>query len=275
MPEPSHTIERRFVPTASGVRHIAQCGAGLSVLLLHQTPRSWDEYRDVLPLLGAHVRAIAVDTPGFGDSPGLDAAPSIEGWAAAALDLMDSLDLPTACIAGHHTGAVIALEMAARAPGRVAALILSSCPLVDAGRRDHHAGKTPIDTAETADDGGHLTQLWAQRRPFYPQSATGLLDRYVMDAIRAGAMAAEGHRVVNRYRMEDRIGLVQAPTLVIGATADPHAFPSTRRIAAAIPGAHVTEITGGTVPLPDAMPAEFTSAILRFLRGEGLVTDRP
>jgi pimeloyl-ACP methyl ester carboxylesterase len=43
-------------------------GTGEPVLLLHQTPRSWDEYRDVLPLLGANHRAIAMDTLGFGAS---------------------------------------------------------------------------------------------------------------------------------------------------------------------------------------------------------------
>jgi pimeloyl-ACP methyl ester carboxylesterase len=266
-----HQIERSFVRTASGLRHIAQCGAGLPVVLLHQTPRSWDEYRDVLPLLAAHVRAIAMDTPGFGDSPGLDAPPSIEAWAAAVRDLLDALEIPQACIAGHHTGAVIALEAAARTPDRVAALVLSSCPMVDEDRRRHHAGKTPIDTASPEQDGGHLTRLWAQRQPFYPADATGLLDRYIIDALRAGVMAPEGHRVVNGYRMEDRIGLVQAPTLVIGATDDPHAFPATHRIARAIPGARVTLIPGGTVPLPDAMPAEFSAAILQFLRDIGLI----
>ena len=33
-----------------------------AVLLLHQTPRSWAEYRAVLPILGTRYRAIAMDT---------------------------------------------------------------------------------------------------------------------------------------------------------------------------------------------------------------------
>ena len=76
--------------------------------------------------------------------------------------------------------------------------------------------------------------------------------------------------------MEDRIGLVTAPTLVIAATEDPHAFPVTERVAGSIPGATVTEIAGGTVPLPDAMPAEFSRAILAFLAERGLLdAERP
>ena len=263
-------IQRSFVPTRSGSLHVAVCGAGRPVLLLHQTPRSWDEYRDVMPLLGRHVRVLAMDTPGFGDSPPLTAVePSIEAWADAVLAMLDTLDVAQACVVGHHTGAVIGMEVAARAPERVSALVLSSCPMVDRERRMHHSLKAPIDTAVADASGGHLIQLWAQRRPFYPAGDTALLDRYIVDALRSGTMAAEGHRVVNRYRMEDRIGLVRAPTLVIGATADPHAFPATRRIAAAIAGSVVMEIAGGMVPLPDGHPREFSDAILRFLADGG------
>ncbi len=267
-------IRRSFVETRLGTVHVASCGEGLPVLLLHQTPRSWDEYRDVLPLLGKQVRAIAMDTPGFGDSPALpDASPSIEAWAGVAIALLDACGIDRACVVGHHTGAVIGLEMAAQAPSRVAALVLSSCPMVDAARRRNHASKIAIDTAEPDPAGAHLQRLWAQRRPFYPAGATELLDRYIVDAIRCGAMAAEGHRVVNRYKMEDRIGRVRAPTLVIGATDDPHAFPATPLVAAAIGGASVVEIPGGMVPLPDQKPAEFSQAILRFLRQETYAAD--
>lgn len=99
------------------------------MLLLHQTPRSWDEYRDVLPLLGQQFRVLAMDTMGFGDSAPLPAqADSIERWAEAAFDLLDALGISQCAVVGHHTGAVIALEMAASRPPRITALVLSSCP---------------------------------------------------------------------------------------------------------------------------------------------------
>lgn len=72
------TVRRAFAELAHCTIHYASAGAGRAVLLLHQTPRSWEEYRDVLPLLGRRYRAIAMDTIGFGDSSKPEWARSIE-----------------------------------------------------------------------------------------------------------------------------------------------------------------------------------------------------
>jgi pimeloyl-ACP methyl ester carboxylesterase len=258
-------IERRFITTHLGRIHIAMAGAGFPVLLLHQTPRSWDEYRDVLPLLGRDFRAIAMDTLGFGDSDRPAYPPSIELWAQGALALLDALELPRAAIVGHHTGAAIAVEIAARAPARVNALVLSACPFVDAARRIKHESMRVIDDVETRRDGAHLTELWARRQPFYPAGNADLLRRFMIDALRAGEMAAEGHRVVNRYRMEDRLGQIQCPTLVIAPTDDPHAHPAAPKVAGAIGGSVLRELSGGMVPLPDQMPEVFAGLVRDFV----------
>jgi pimeloyl-ACP methyl ester carboxylesterase len=258
-------VERVFVPTRFGRIHAAIAGGGVPVLLLHQTPRSWDEYRDVLPLLGRDFRAIAMDTLGFGDSDRPGEAPSIELWAQAALALLDALGATRAAVVGHHTGAVIAAEIAAAAPDRVSALVLSACPFVDAPRRAKHEGMRVIDEVETRADGSHLAELWARRQPFYPAGDADLLRRFMIDALRAGDMAAEGHRVVNRYRMEDRLGRIRCPTLVIDPTDDPHAHPAAPRVAAAIAGSALREVSGGMVPLPDQLPQAFAGLVRDFV----------
>src|SRR5262245_18461021 len=246
-------IERRFVDTRSGRRHIATAGEGFPLLLLHQTPRSWDEYRDVLPLLGRSYRAVAMDTPGFGDS---DPVPedSIEAWAAAAHDLLDALALDHVAIVGHHTGAAIAIEMAAGGPARVMALVLSASPLVEAARREHHRGRRVIDEVDRHADGRHLLELGRNRSRFYPPGDITLLERFVVDALKAGHRAAAGHHVVDRYVMEARLSLVSCPTLVIAPTGDPHAHPYAHKVAGAIAGAKLVELESGLVPLPDHMP---------------------
>lgn len=261
-------IERRFVATRLGRIHIAMAGSGFPILLLHQTPRSWDEYRDVLPLLGRDFRAIAMDTLGFGDSDSPAGTPSIELWAEGALALLDALEEPRAAIVGHHTGAAIAVEMAASMPARVSALVLSACPFVDAARRAKHHGMRVIDDVEARSDGAHLTELWARRQPFYPADDIDLLQRFMIDALRAGEMAAEGHRVVNRYRMEDRLGHIRCPTLVIAPTGDPHVHPVAPKVSGAIAGSVLRELSGGMVPLPDQMPEEFAGLVRDFISAQ-------
>jgi pimeloyl-ACP methyl ester carboxylesterase len=259
-------IERRFVPTKRARIHLAMIGSGEPLLLLHQTPRSWTEFRDALPLLGRRYRAIAMDTVGFGDSDALPAGEdSIESWAACAFDLLDELGIARTAIAGHHTGAAVAIEMAAARPEQVHALVLSAPPYVDAARRAAFGGKKIIDEVSPRSDGAHLLELWQMRQPFYPPGDIDLLERFVLDAIKAGRMAAEGHRVVNRYVMETRLPLVHCPTLVISPTADPHAHPVAGKVAGAIAGATLIEVEGAMVPFPDQMPEKFAATIISFL----------
>jgi pimeloyl-ACP methyl ester carboxylesterase len=259
-------VERCFVGTPRARIHIGTAGTGRPVLLLHQTPRSWDEYRDVLPRIGRHYRAIAMDTVGFGDSDALAFEEnSIEAWSACAIDLLDALHLPQAAVVGHHTGAAIAIEMAAARPERIVAVVLSAPPYIDAKRRARHAGKPVIDEALRRADGSHLLSLWQMRQPFYPAGDIDLLERFMVDALKAGPLAAEGHRLVNRYAMEKRLPLVRCPARVVAPAADPHAFPVAAKVAEAIPGASMVEIAGGMVPFPDQMPEVFAETVLDFL----------
>lgn len=259
-------IQTSSVETKAGRLHVACVGEGYPVLLLHQTPRSWDEYRDVLPVLGRRFRAIAMDTPGFGASQGLPPGlVSIENWAEAALALLDALGIAQAAVVGHHTGAVIALEIAAAAPDRVSTLVLSACPFVDAARREKHGSAQVIDDVAIRADGAHLSELWRRRQPFYPAGDTELLTRFMADALRAGPLAAEGHRAVNRYRMEERIGRVRCPTLVLAPCLDPHAYPAAPRVAEAIAGSVLRDVEGAMVPFPDQMPETFASLVRDFI----------
>lgn len=259
-------ITRKFITVPAGTIHCAMAGSGRPVLLLHQTPRSWDEFRDVLPLLGQRHWAIAMDTIGFGDSsklpPGTD---SIEKWAEVAISLLDALGIERTAVVGHHTGAVIATELAAAWPDRIDAAVLSGAPLIDAAFRAAHSGPPPVDNVTRRVDGTHLTELWAQRQPWYPAGDMDLLERFIADAIKAGPRAQEGHRVVSRYVMETQLQKIRCPVLIVAPTEDPHAYPFARPLAACIAGSRVVEVPGGTVPLPDQMPEEFARIVADFL----------
>lgn len=84
------------------------------------------------------------------------------------------------------------------------------------------------------------------------------------DALKAGPLGAEGHRVVNRYAMEARLPLEQCSVQILAPAADPHAFPVAGRVTGAISGASMIEIAGGMVPSCDQMPEAFAETILAF-----------
>lgn len=262
-------IRRAFADLSVGQVHYAGCGdaAAPAVLLLHQTPRSWLEYRDVLPLIGKRFRAIAMDTPGFGDSAALHGPASIEGWAAVAVELLDALSIARAHVIGHHTGGVIALHLAAAHASRVASLVLSSTPFTSEAFRRARRGRPPIDAVEPSGDGSHLAALWQRRQPFYPPGRPDLLEAFVRDALKVSGDVEGGHRAVASYRMEDHIGRVTQPTLLIHAVDDPFAAPHLSELQAQLPQARVAEIAGGMVPLPDQMPQAFARTVLDFLDG--------
>jgi len=262
-------VTRHYIDVPQGTIHYAEAGEGDPVVLLHQTPRSWDEYRGVLPLLGDRRRAIAMDTIGFGDSTPLPrVTASIEAWSEALLALLDALGLDCVDLVGHHTGATIAVETATRAPERVRSVVLSSCPFDDpASRRAESAGKAVVDDVEPRPDGSHVLELWRIRAAFYPDGDVDLLERFLVDALKAGPLAAEGHCVVARYDVQAKIGRVTCPVLLIAATADPYAYPALPDLEAALPHAETVEIEGGMVPLPDQLPEPFAHAVAAFLDG--------
>lgn len=258
------TIRFGYADTRCGQIHYAECGTGSPVVLLHQTPRSWDEYREVLPLLGASRRAIAMDMVGFGASaPATEH--SIETYADGVVALFEALGLDRAALVGHHTGGVVAVEVAARAPERVERLVLSSTAYVDAAARKRRESRPPIDGVEEKQDGSHLTELWQRRQRFYPAGRPDILTRFARDALTLGPDVEKGHEAVGAYRMEDRVCAIGCPTLVIGASDDPFAFPELEPLAARIAHARTAVVEGGTIALMEHKQAEVAELILDFL----------
>ncbi len=252
-----------------GQLHYATAGPddGPPLLCLHQTPRSWDEFRELMVALAPTRRTLALDTPGMGASSPHPDGPSIEAYADAAALFLDALGVDEVDVVGHHTGGVIAVELAASHPDRVRRLVLTSTAYVDEASRERRKSRPPIDEVERQADGAHLVELWSRRRPLYPADRPDVLERYVRDAL-AAVDAEEGHLAVGAYRMEERVGLVGAPSLVIGASADPYAFGELEPLAARLAHAQTAVIEGGMVGLVENEADTLAALINRFLDPE-------
>ena len=86
------TIERAYIEHPRRIASTTWRPAPVSpVLLLHQTPRSSDEFRDVIPMLAETHRVYAMDSLGFGDSEKPDHPMRIETCGEAVIAFADTI----------------------------------------------------------------------------------------------------------------------------------------------------------------------------------------
>lgn len=89
-------------------------GSGEPLVLIHglgSSKRVWDA---PLPLLTRERDVIAIDLPGFGDSPTLATTPTVEALADAVEGLFTELGLQRPAVGGNSLGGWITLELARR-----------------------------------------------------------------------------------------------------------------------------------------------------------------
>lgn len=94
-------------------------GAGPPLVLLHGIGGTWREWSPVLPALQSHFDVLAIDLPGFGESPPLvGSAPTIQSLADAVERELEASGFDRAHVVGNSSGGWIALELARRGRAR-------------------------------------------------------------------------------------------------------------------------------------------------------------
>jgi pimeloyl-ACP methyl ester carboxylesterase len=233
---PTGTIWRDYVDTPRGRMHLRAGGPDRQPLIaLHSAPGSAAPLRPLLQGLGATRRVIAPDFIGNGDSAKLDAAVDIATLARDALAVADATGLDTFDLWGTHTGALIALEAAIQAPGRVGRVILEAPPLLaPAFTADLLAHYFP---ALRPDGWGlYLQQAWNMRRdmflfwPWYraerpavrPLSLPGadFLHDWTIGLLGSGATYHRSYRAAFEYDTKARLPLLRRPALVCAGPSD-------------------------------------------------------
>lgn len=252
-------IERAYISDGgSGQLHYARAGSGPTIICLHQTPRSWDEFREVMLLLQRDFQIVAMDLPGMGGSSSANEGATIEAYASAVIKLAQSLKCSPIILCGHHTGGVVAIEAAAQAPDLFRALILSSTPWIDEIEREARRGKAPIDTISRNRDGEHVIDLWRQRSNYYPADVS-FMDRFLLDALACND-PAEGHQAVGAYAMERSAPAISCPVLIVEHSQDPFASKHTKKLLEAFPDASLERISNGQIPL-EASATDFARIV--------------
>src|SRR5688572_27669597 len=120
MPEVPGVRHRDVV--VKGVRwHLAEAGdpSAPPVVLVHGWPQHWYAWRKVIPALAEDHHVLAPDLPGFGwsDAP-RDWSYAKHELAAALVDLLDALELPSTKLVGHDWGGWAGFLACVQAPER-------------------------------------------------------------------------------------------------------------------------------------------------------------
>jgi pimeloyl-ACP methyl ester carboxylesterase len=261
----------------------------------------------VLPLLGEGLRAIAMDTPGYGDAARPPAPyTEVAQYATRIPQLLDGLGIERAHLLGHMTGAVFAAEAAVAFPERVDRLVLVEFLDWAAARKQSEEHHVQVPYARPAADGSHLLALWgryadmldrvtldeAQRRflsvfqaeygigtpPDSPSSGGFGVSGQAgagsdgVDVYGPAGWQAAGPAAIERYATWERVPLIRAPTLVLCGDAGKlrsgaDPLGDQARLVEAIPNASAGILHGLDHSAPFLAPAPYAHALLDFFRG--------
>lgn len=255
----------RIVCLDSGTRvHVTDQGSGEALLCLHVLGSTRAEWTMACEPFSQVHRFLAPDLPGFGASDLPSRFWPIREYAAGMFDLLDRLGVRRAHVLGHSFGAVVAAEMAAMAPDRVAGLVLCSPPGGHAETQLRALGSLlawvrddGLPRMETLDDARLVTEM---ATPVFLELANmGLaMARGYLPALAALA----------GYPYEQRARTITAPTMLVWGSQD-RLLPvaEARAWQSWIPGARVEVIDGVGHSLCFEAADPFHRLVLDFLGG--------
>jgi len=235
-------VTRHFATVPGGLFgprqvHYRRAGSGPCVLLFHQSPLS---SRDVLPMIGRladRFTCIAPDTPGYGLSdPFGRPEVTMDEVADGVVEFADALGIDRFAAYGFHTGAMIAVAVGQRHPGRVTGVAANGFVVpTESLRAELLAHYLP--PFEPKWDGSHLAWLWARLReqtiffPWYRKDLASRMDfdvpspevlqHNLVEFLRAGDAYRVGYRAAFSFRGDVALATTATPTLLTATHFDP------------------------------------------------------
>ncbi|MBD2450333.1 alpha/beta hydrolase [Nostoc sp. FACHB-152] len=268
----SHRIKRAFFDTEDGQILYRIGGEGEPILLLHMTPRSSDEFKELMPMLAEKKLVIAMDLMGLGDSDKPPRVYSVADYAKNAIALLDELGIKKTSIFGSLTGGYIAGEFAAAYPERVDKLILCNVFGFDTEEQDK-IHKRYSQGYQVKEDGSHLMAQWLARVNYIGNGE--LNHRCVLDDLKCfGSPIYPGLAVANYcLAAKERFRLIKCPTLVLLGE---KALEPLEKVGLAkpenqswlqeiIPHGQSVELESGTMWMVNQMPEEVLKVVVDFL----------
>lgn len=273
---PALRVSRGYAPGPHGLVHfhdsrpqVMPPAGDLPLLLLHQSPASARQFERAFgPLVRRNVRFVAVDTPGFGFSDPPPSLPRIEDLASSIVAVMDHLGIAQADVLGHHTGSLLATELALQYPKRVRRVVLNGpFPIDEAERQKFVAGsQRSHERGAPKLDGSHLLSSFQARvRMYGPDPDPQTITRIVVEKYQGLAPFTWGHDAAFRYDHAASLKRITQPALILTNTGD-DIYPMAQRARTLRPDFAYHELQGGTHDIVDQQPEAWAEAVVAYLR---------
>lgn len=267
---------RGYAPGPHGLVHfhdsrpqVVPPAGDVPLLLLHQSPASARQFERAFgPLVRSKLRFVAVDTPGFGFSDPTPTAPRIEDLASAIVAVLDHLGIAQADVLGHHTGSLLATELALQYPKRVRRLVLNGPFPIDEAERQKFVANSQRSHERGAPklDGSHLLSSFQARvRMYGPDPDPQTITRIVVEKYQGLGPFTWGHDAAFRYDHAASLKRITQPALILTNTGD-DIYALAQRARTLRPDFAYQELSGGTHDIVDQQPEAWAEAVVAYLR---------
>ena len=224
------------------------------LVLLHGYPLDHHLWDEVVPLLEDTFDVIIPDLRGFGESTIGDSLPTMEDYASDIAGLLDYLDIRQAAIVGHSMGGYVALAFARLYPERVSGLgLVSSQVLADPPERKEGRYKSAADVKENG-----IGSVVATMTPkFTSDERLQAFARTSMERQQPSAYIAALRAMAERIDSTPLLSSLKVAVVLVHGDGDALIpMDRAREVKAALPGAHLVEISGaGHMPMMEAKEA--------------------
>ena len=269
-------VTKAYARTAHGQVHYAEAGEGGAILLMGETPRGWQSFERLIPLLARDRRVIAIDLPGLGSSHPLPDPMSVPALAACVADFLAALGVQRADVFGMHTGNKVAAALAADRPELVGRLVLAGQThslMPEKDQRNAGLGGFAAHYGEADDSADGLLRAWLRTKlaidaKWWPdellagQAEPRLIElaaQTAIDLLRGRQSAAAIYRAVFDFDLAEVVARVPARTLVLEFTTaeEAHFGEQGPRLSALMPNA-----TAASIPVTFLAALERQSAAI-------------
>ena len=265
-------LVRSLMRSVDGVAlHVREAGAGPSVVLLHPEPGDSSTFSAIMPLLARDHHVWALDGRGHGGSDKPAGDYSVPTQASYVERFLDAAAIDRTVLVGNSYGGILAMFVAAHAPARVRALVLT-------GTNAYRSYRLPWKARLLASWPGRFVAPLvprsaverAYREQFaHPERAPAVQVRAVCDAVadraRRRCLWQQAH-ALDFGVIESRLQEIESPTLVVWGAQDPATDLSwAHRLVGDIPHARLEIIEDcGHYP-PVEQPEAFVAITRAFL----------